>query len=73
VTTLSALIEGARSIVVATPIYNYDANAAAKNLVTDRQRLGEQDGGVPLRGGRRVQLHVDHELANSLNARFSAA
>ena len=33
VTTLSGLIEGARVIVVATPIYNYDANATAKNLV----------------------------------------
>ena len=33
VTTLSALIEGARVIIVATPIYNYDANATAKNLV----------------------------------------
>jgi NAD(P)H-dependent FMN reductase len=33
VTTLSALIQGARVIVVATPIYNYDANATAKNLV----------------------------------------
>jgi NAD(P)H-dependent FMN reductase len=33
VTTLSALIEGARVVVIATPIYNYDANATAKNLV----------------------------------------
>jgi FMN reductase len=33
VTTLSALIEAARVIIVATPIYNFDANAAAKNLV----------------------------------------
>src|ERR1700691_6033496 len=32
-TTLSALVEGARVIVVATPIYNYDANATTKNLV----------------------------------------
>ena len=33
VTTLSAMIEAARVIVVATPIYNYDANATAKNLL----------------------------------------
>ncbi len=33
VTTLAALIKSARVIVVATPIYNYDANAATKNLV----------------------------------------
>src|SRR5271170_6106133 len=33
VTTLSALVEAARVIVVATPIYNFDANATAKNLV----------------------------------------
>jgi NAD(P)H-dependent FMN reductase len=33
VKTLSALIQSARVVVVATPIYNYDANAAAKNLI----------------------------------------
>jgi NAD(P)H-dependent FMN reductase len=33
VPVLAALIEAARVIIVATPIYNYDANAAAKNLV----------------------------------------
>jgi FMN reductase len=33
VTTLSALIQNARVVIVATPIYNYDANATAKNLV----------------------------------------
>jgi len=33
VATLTALIEAARVIIVATPIYNYDANAAVKNLV----------------------------------------
>jgi FMN reductase len=33
VKTLSALVEAARVVVLATPIYNYDANAAAKNLV----------------------------------------
>ena len=33
VTTLSAMIEAARVIIVATPVYNYDANAAAKNLI----------------------------------------
>jgi FMN reductase len=33
VATLSGLIEAARIVVVATPVYNYDANAAAKNLV----------------------------------------
>ena len=29
----TALIKAARVIIVATPIYNYDANAAAKNLI----------------------------------------
>ncbi len=33
VATLGALIGAARVIIVATPIYNYDANAAVKNLV----------------------------------------
>jgi NAD(P)H-dependent FMN reductase len=33
VTTLSHLIKHARVVVVATPIYNYDANATAKNLI----------------------------------------
>src|SRR5476651_1733520 len=30
VSTLSALVENARVIIVATPIYNYDANATTK-------------------------------------------
>lgn len=33
VTTLSAMIEAARVVILATPIYNFDANAAAKNLI----------------------------------------
>jgi len=33
VTTLTALLEAARVVIIATPIYNYDANAAVKNLV----------------------------------------
>lgn len=33
VARLGALIKGARGIILATPIYNYDANAAAKNAI----------------------------------------
>jgi NAD(P)H-dependent FMN reductase len=33
VAPMTAKIRAARVIVIATPIYNYDANAAAKNLV----------------------------------------
>ena len=33
VATLTALIKAARVIIIATPIYNYDANAAVKNLI----------------------------------------
>jgi FMN reductase len=33
VAPITAKIEAARVIVLATPVYNYDANAAAKNLV----------------------------------------
>ena len=33
VSTLTALIKSARVIIVATPIYNYGANAAVKNLI----------------------------------------
>ncbi len=33
VATLSALVERARVIILATPIYNFDANATAKNLL----------------------------------------
>ena len=33
VTTLSGVLQAARVIIVATPIYNFDANAAAKNLI----------------------------------------
>jgi NAD(P)H-dependent FMN reductase len=33
VATLTARVKAARVIIVATPIYNYDANAATKNLI----------------------------------------
>lgn len=33
VALLSGKIEAARVIILATPVYNYDANAAAKNLI----------------------------------------
>lgn len=33
VAKVSGLIEGASAVLVATPIYNYDANAAVKNLI----------------------------------------
>ncbi|HUB66051.1 MAG TPA: NADPH-dependent FMN reductase [Candidatus Methylacidiphilales bacterium] len=33
VATLTEIIEAARVIVIATPVYNFDANAAVKNLI----------------------------------------
>jgi NAD(P)H-dependent FMN reductase len=33
VATLSSIIETARVIIIATPVYNFDANAAVKNLI----------------------------------------
>jgi len=71
VTTLSALIEAARVIIVATPIYNYDANAAVKNLVelTGSAWENKTVGFLCAAGGASSYMSV-MSLANSLMLDF---
>jgi len=71
VTTLSALVEGARVIVVATPIYNYDANATTKNLVelTGSAWENKTVGFLCAAGGASSYMSI-MSLANSLMLDF---
>lgn len=71
VTTLSALVEAARVIVLATPIYNYDANAAAKNLVelTGSSWENKTVGFLCAAGGHSSYMSI-MSLANSLMLDF---
>lgn len=71
VATLSARIEAARVIVVATPIYNYDANAAAKNLIelTGSAWENKTVGFLCAAGGHSSYMSI-MSLANSLMLDF---
>ena len=71
VATLSASIAAARVIFVATPIYNYDANAAAKNLLELTGRAWEEKivGFLCAAGGRSSYMSI-LGLANSLMLDF---
>ena len=71
VTTLSAMIEAARVIVLATPIYNYDANAAAKNLIelTGSSWENKTVGFLCAAGGHSSYMSI-MSLANSLMLDF---
>jgi len=71
VAALSALIEAARVIVVATPIYNYDVNAAVKNLVelTGKAWENKTVGFLCAAGGDSSYMSV-MSLANSLMLDF---
>jgi NAD(P)H-dependent FMN reductase len=71
VTTLSALIKGARVVVVATPIYNYDANATAKNLIelTGQAWENKTVGFLCAAGGASSYMSI-MGLANSLMLDF---
>ena len=71
VETLSAKISAARVILIATPIYNYDANAAVKNLVELTGRAWEDRivGFACAAGGASSYMSV-MGLANSLMLDF---
>jgi FMN reductase len=71
VATLSALIETARVIIVATPIYNYAANAAVKNLVelTGSSWENTTVGFLCAAGGSSSYMSI-MSLANSLMLDF---
>jgi NAD(P)H-dependent FMN reductase len=71
VMTLASLIEGARVIVLATPIYNYDANAAAKNLIelTGSKWENKTVGFLCAAGGHSSYMSI-MSLANSMMLDF---
>jgi NAD(P)H-dependent FMN reductase len=71
VATLTALIETARVIIVSTPIYNYDANAAAKNLIelTGSAWENKTVGFLCAAGGHSSYMSI-MSLANSLMLDF---
>jgi NAD(P)H-dependent FMN reductase len=71
VETLSKMIEAARVIIVATPIYNYDANAVAKNLVelTGSSWENKTVGFLCAAGGHSSYMSI-MGLANSLMLDF---
>jgi NAD(P)H-dependent FMN reductase len=66
-----ALIAGADAIIVATPIYNYDGNAALKNLIelTGRAWENKAVGFLCAAGGQRSYMSI-MGLANSLMLDF---
>ena len=65
------LVAGADGIIVATPIYNYDANAAAKNLVelTSRAWTNKTVAFLCSAGGHSSYMSI-MALANSLMLDF---
>jgi NAD(P)H-dependent FMN reductase len=71
VTTLSTMIKKARVVVVATPIYNYDANATAKNLVelTGKAWENKTVGFLCAAGGASSYMSI-MSMANSLMLDF---
>jgi len=71
VTTLSTLIREARVVVVATPIYNFDANATSKNLVelTGKAWENKTVGFLCAAGGASSYMSI-MSMANSLMLDF---
>lgn len=71
VTTLTELVESARVIILATPIYNYDSNAAAKNLIELTGKAWEDKiiGFLCAAGGASSYMSI-MSLANSLMLDF---
>jgi len=71
VKTLAGLVQAARVIIVATPIYNYDANATVKNLVelTGKAWENKTVGFLCAAGGAMSYMSI-MGLANSLMLDF---
>ncbi len=71
VTTLGALIRDARVVIVATPIYNFDANATVKNLLELTGKMWENKtvGFLCAAGGSSSYMAI-MGLANSLMLDF---
>ena len=73
VSKLSEMIKTADAIIVATPIYNYDASAAVKNLIelTGRSWTGKVVAFLCAAGGQGSYMSI-MALANSLMLDFRA-
>ncbi len=71
VAPLAATISDADPILLAVPVYNFDANAAAKNMIelTGRAWTGKVVGFLCAAGGRGSYMSV-MSLANSLMLDF---
>jgi len=71
VTDLSARIEGSDAILLATPIYNYDVNAAAKNVLelTGQAWTGKVVAFLCAAGGKSSYMSI-MGFANSLMLDF---
>ena len=69
--SLRDMIEGADSVAIAVPIYNYDAGATARNLIalTDKVWTEKVVGFVGAAGGERAYMSL-MGLANSLTLDF---
>ena len=64
-------IQRADAILLGVPIYNYDVNAAAKNLVEQTgKRVGRQARRVSVRRRRTRELHVGNEPGEQPHARL---
>jgi NAD(P)H-dependent FMN reductase len=70
-TTLGCLIRDARVVIIATPIYNYDVNATAKNLIELTGKMWENKtvGFLCAAGGASSYMAI-MGLANSLMLDF---
>lgn len=68
---LKKKVESARGIIIATPIYNYDVNAAAKNLIelAGRSLNNKVVGFVCAAGGNKSYMSI-MSLANDLMLDF---
>lgn len=71
VKSLKKKVETAKGIIIATPIYNYDANAAAKNLIEliGKSLMNKVVGFVCAAGGQRSYMSIMN-LANDLMLDF---
>ena len=69
--TAKGLVEAADAVLLATPVYNFDANAAAKNLIelTGRAWTGKVVGFLCAAGGQASYMSI-MSLANSLMLDF---
>jgi NAD(P)H-dependent FMN reductase len=71
VKNMAGRIDGSDAVILATPVYNYDANSAAKNLIenTGRNWTGKTVGFLCAAGGDASYMSI-MAMANSLMLDF---